>query len=88
MGRKSLVAHWNLLVSMCDTEFLILASDDDVIQILLCFGLVLKGLMRLEKFFLLKSYVCDMKILFRRCVLILERIGYIVLATLFFAQMF
>lgn len=32
MGRKSLVAHWNLLVSMCDTEFLILASDDDVYE--------------------------------------------------------
>lgn len=32
MGRKSLVAHWNLLVNMCDTEFLILASDDDVYE--------------------------------------------------------
>lgn len=32
MGSKSLVAHWNLLVSMCDTEFLILASDDDVYE--------------------------------------------------------
>ena len=32
MGGKSLVAHWNLLVSMCDTEFLILASDDDVYE--------------------------------------------------------
>lgn len=30
MGSKSLVAHWNMLVDMCDTEFLILASDDDV----------------------------------------------------------
>ena len=30
MGGKSLVAHWNLLVGMCDTEFLIMASDDDV----------------------------------------------------------
>lgn len=32
MGSKSLVAHWNLLVDMCDTEFLILASDDDVYE--------------------------------------------------------
>ena len=32
MGGKSLVAHWNLLVDMCDTEFLILASDDDVYE--------------------------------------------------------
>jgi len=30
MGSKSLVSHWNLLVDMCDTEFLIMASDDDV----------------------------------------------------------
>jgi glycosyltransferase involved in cell wall biosynthesis len=30
MGSKSLVAHWNLLVDMCDTDFFILASDDDV----------------------------------------------------------
>lgn len=30
IGGKSLVAHWNLLVDMCDTEFLIMASDDDV----------------------------------------------------------
>lgn len=30
MGSKSLVSHWNLLVAMCDTEFLIMASDDDV----------------------------------------------------------
>lgn len=30
MGGKSLVSHWNLLVEMCDTEFLIMASDDDV----------------------------------------------------------
>lgn len=29
MGSKSLVSHWNLLVNMCDTEFLIMASDDD-----------------------------------------------------------
>lgn len=32
MGSKSLVSHWNLLVEMCDTEFLILASDDDVYE--------------------------------------------------------
>lgn len=30
MGREDLVAHWNLLVDMCDSEYLILASDDDV----------------------------------------------------------
>lgn len=30
MGSKSLVSHWNLLVDMCDTEYLIMASDDDV----------------------------------------------------------
>ena len=30
MGSKSLVSHWNLLVNMCDTEYLILASDDDI----------------------------------------------------------
>lgn len=30
MGSKSLVSHWNLLVDLCDTEFLIMASDDDV----------------------------------------------------------
>ncbi len=30
MGAKSLVSHWNLLVDMCDTEYLIMASDDDV----------------------------------------------------------
>lgn len=32
MGSKSLVSHWNLLVNMCDTEFLIMASDDDVYE--------------------------------------------------------
>ena len=32
MGNKSLVSHWNLLVDMCDTEYLILASDDDVYE--------------------------------------------------------
>lgn len=30
MGSKSLVSHWNLLVDMCDTEWLIMAGDDDV----------------------------------------------------------
>lgn len=29
MGSKSLVSHWNLLINTCDTEYLILASDDD-----------------------------------------------------------
>lgn len=32
MGSKSLVSHWNLLVDICDTEYLILASDDDVYE--------------------------------------------------------
>lgn len=32
MGRKSLVSHWNLLVDLCDTEYLIMASDDDVYE--------------------------------------------------------
>lgn len=32
MGSKSLVSHWNFLVDMCDTEFLIMASDDDVYE--------------------------------------------------------
>lgn len=32
MGSKSLVSHWNLLVDMCDTEFFIMASDDDVFE--------------------------------------------------------
>lgn len=32
MGSKSIVSHWNLLVDMCDTEYLILASDDDVYE--------------------------------------------------------
>ena len=30
MGGKSLVSHWNLLVDMCDTEYFVMASDDDV----------------------------------------------------------
>lgn len=32
MGGKSLVAHWNILVGICDTEWLIMASDDDVYE--------------------------------------------------------
>lgn len=32
MGSKNLVSHWNLLVDMCDTEYFILASDDDVYE--------------------------------------------------------
>lgn len=30
MGSQSLVSHWNLLVDMCQTEWLIMASDDDI----------------------------------------------------------
>lgn len=30
LGSESLVSHWNLLVGMCDTEYLIMASDDDI----------------------------------------------------------
>lgn len=30
MGKKSLIAHWNLLIDMCDSEFVIMASDDDI----------------------------------------------------------
>lgn len=33
MGSKSLVSHWNLLVDKCDTEYFILASDDDVYEL-------------------------------------------------------
>lgn len=33
MGGKSLVSHWNFLVDFCDTEFLIMASDDDVYEL-------------------------------------------------------
>lgn len=29
MGSKSLVAHWNLLLGLCETDYLIIASDDD-----------------------------------------------------------
>ena len=32
IGGKDLVAHWNLLVDLVDTEFLIMASDDDVYE--------------------------------------------------------
>lgn len=32
MGSKSLVSHWNLLVDMCETEYFIMASDDDVYE--------------------------------------------------------
>lgn len=32
MGSKSLVFHWNLLVDICDTEWLIMAGDDDVYE--------------------------------------------------------
>lgn len=32
IGGKSLVAHWNLLVDKCDTEWLIMASDDDTFE--------------------------------------------------------
>lgn len=30
LGGKSLVSHWNLLVNMCDSPYLIMASDDDL----------------------------------------------------------
>lgn len=32
IGGRSLVAHWNLLVGLCDSEWLIMASDDDVFE--------------------------------------------------------
>ena len=32
LGGKSLVSHWNLLVDLCDTEFFIMASDDDMYE--------------------------------------------------------
>lgn len=32
MGCEDLVSHWNLLVNMCDTEYLVMASDDDVYE--------------------------------------------------------
>lgn len=33
IGSKSLVSHWNQLVDMCSTEYLIMASDDDIYDI-------------------------------------------------------
>lgn len=30
MGSNSLVAHWNLLVDMCDAEYFMMAGDDDI----------------------------------------------------------
>lgn len=33
LGKDDLVAHWNLLLNLCDTEYFILASDDDVYDI-------------------------------------------------------
>ena len=30
IGGKNLVKHWNMLVNMCETEYLIMASDDDL----------------------------------------------------------
>lgn len=30
IGGKSLVQHWNILVDLCESEYLIMASDDDV----------------------------------------------------------
>ena len=30
MGKESLVSHWNYLVNLCNSEYLILASDDDL----------------------------------------------------------
>lgn len=33
MGSKSLVPHWNKLVDLCDTEYFIMASDDDVYDV-------------------------------------------------------
>lgn len=32
IGGKSLISHWQLLVEMCQTEFFIMASDDDVYE--------------------------------------------------------
>lgn len=32
IGCKSLVAHWNKLVSLCETDYFIMASDDDVYE--------------------------------------------------------
>lgn len=33
IGGHSLIEHWNMLINMCDTEYLIMASDDDVYNI-------------------------------------------------------
>lgn len=30
LGGRDLVAHWNLLVDLCDTDYFVLASDDDL----------------------------------------------------------
>ena len=30
LGGRNLVSHWNLLLDLCDTEYFIMASDDDV----------------------------------------------------------
>ena len=32
IGGRSLVSHWNLLVDLCDTDYLIMASDDDLYE--------------------------------------------------------
>lgn len=32
MGATSLVSHWNLLLSLCKTDFCVMASDDDVYE--------------------------------------------------------
>lgn len=32
IGGKDLVDHWNLLVNICDSEYLIMASDDDIYE--------------------------------------------------------
>lgn len=29
MGKEDLIAHWNLLVDLCETDYLIMTSDDD-----------------------------------------------------------
>lgn len=33
MGKHNLVSHWNLLVDLCKTEYLIMGSDDDIYDI-------------------------------------------------------
>ena len=32
MGSKSLVSHWNLLIKLCNTDYMIMASDDDIYE--------------------------------------------------------